>query len=319
MPSTRSLAAQLATAALLAATTAAPRPALATAHQGSWSVELTDEWGRRLPTFEHRGRTYVLGERGLRYLVRVHNGSDRRVEVVVSVDGRDVIDGRPASTDRRGYVVEPWGDATIDGYRLSQGSVAAFRFGSVARSYAAATGDARDVGVIGVAVFPERVVRRPPPYRPHPHPYPPYPPYPYPYWSPYGAPEDEGGRPEKRSESAPAPSAPPSAGEAQPSAKSPSGARSAQRDFDASRPGLGTEFGEAHGSPVHEVAFERASGRPAAVLTLRYDDRRGLVAAGVELDRWAWDRGDERWLRERAEPFRSDGSYATPPPGWRSW
>lgn len=314
MTSTRSLA----LAALLATLAAAPRTTLASSREGSWSVELTDEWGRRLPTFEHRGRTYVLGEPGLRYLVRVHNGSDRRVEVVVSVDGRDVTDGRPASTDKRGYVVEPWGDATIDGYRLSHSSVAAFRFGSVARSYASATGDARDVGVIGVAVFPERAVaRRPlPPYRPYPYP---YPPYPYPYLNPYGAPEDEGGRPEKRSESAPAPSAPPSAGEAQPSAKAPSGARSAQRDFDASRPGLGTEFGEAHGSPVHEVAFERASSRPAAVLTLRYDDRRGLAAAGVDLDRWAWDRGDERWLRERAEPFRSDGTFATPPPGWRSW
>jgi hypothetical protein len=322
MPSPRSLAAHLTAVALLAAFAASPRTALASAREGSWSVELTDEWGRTLPTFEHRGRTYVLGEKGLRYLVRVHNGSDRRVEVVVSVDGRDVTDGRPASTDRRGYLVEPWGDATIDGYRLSQASVAAFRFGSVARSYAAATGDARDVGVIGVAVFPERVVVRPPPppYRPYPYPYPPTPyPYPYPYLNPYGAPEDEGGRPEKRSESAPPPSSAPSAGEAAPSAKGPSGPRSAQRDFDASRPGLGTEFGEAHGSPVYEVAFERASSRPAAVLTLRYDDRRGLIAAGVELDRWAWDRGDERWLRERAEPFRSDGSYAMPPPGWRSW
>jgi hypothetical protein len=310
----------LALTALLAACVADPRTTLASsssAREGSWSVELTDEWGRTLPTFEHRGRTFVLGEPGLRYLVRVHNGSDRRVEVVVSVDGRDVTDGRPASTDRRGYLVEPWGDATIDGYRLSQASVAAFRFGSVGRSYAAATGDARDVGVIGVAVFPERVVvrRPPPPYRPYPYPYPNPSPYPYPY--PYGAPDDEVGQ--KRSESAPPPSSAPSAGEAAPSAKAPSGPRSAQRDFDASRPGLGTEFGEAHGSPVYEVPFERASGRPAAVLTLRYDDRRGLAAAGVDLDRWAWDRGDERWLRERAEPFRSGGGYAAPPPGWRPW
>jgi hypothetical protein len=311
MSPTRSLA----LAALLAALVAIPGTTLASssARDAYWSVELTDEWGRTLPTFEHRGRTFVLGERGLRYFVRVRNGSDRRVEVVVSVDGRDVTDGRPASTDKRGYIVEPWGEATIDGYRLSQASVAAFRFGSVGRSYAAATGDARDVGVIGVAVFPERVVvRRPlPPYRPYPYPYP----YPNPY---YGAPEDDG-RSEQRSEASPPPSSAPSpSGEAQAPSKAP-GPRSAQRDFDSSRPGLGTEFGEAHGSPVHEVAFERASSRPAAVLTLRYDDRRGLLAAGVDLDRWAWDRRDERWLRERAEPFRSDGSYAAPPPGWRPW
>jgi hypothetical protein len=307
MPSLRSLA----LAALLAACAAEPRTALARvgaspAREGPWSVELTDDSGRVLPTFEHLGRTFVLGESGQRYLVRVRNGSAQRVEVVVSVDGRDVTDGRPASFERRGYLVEPWGEATIDGYRLDSSSVAAFRFGSVARSYAAATGDARDVGVIGVAIFPERVVARrppPPPWYPRPNP------YPYPY--------DDA---ESRAESAPPPSSAPSASsEAQPQGKASGGAPSARRERDASRPGLGTEFGEARGSPVYEVPFERASGSPAAVLTLRYDDRRGLLAAGVDLDRWAWGREDDRWRRERAQPFRSNGPYATPPPGWRGW
>jgi hypothetical protein len=298
----------LALAALLAACAAEPRTTLAhagasPAREGPWSVELTDESGRVLPTFEHRGRTYVLGEPGQRYVVRARNGSDRRIEVVVSVDGRDVTDGRPSSFERRGYLVEPWGEATIDGYRLSQASVAAFRFGSVGRSYAAATGDARDVGVIGVAVFPERVVERRPP--------PPWYPRPGPYQNPYD---------ESRAESAPPPSsAPSSSAEAQAPGRASGGAPSARREHDASRPGLGTEFGEAHGSPVYEVPFERASARPAAVLTLRYDDRRGLLAAGVDLDRWAWGRDDDRWQRERAQPFRSTGPYATPPPGWRGW
>ena len=73
MSPTRSLA----FAALLAALVAIPGTTLASssARDAYWSVELTDEWGRTLPTFEHRGRTYVLGERGLRYLVRVRNGS----------------------------------------------------------------------------------------------------------------------------------------------------------------------------------------------------------------------------------------------------
>lgn len=291
----------LAVAALLAATAAAPRNALARgedapARQGPWSFELADEWGRTLPTFEHRGRTYVLGEPGQRYVVRVRNGTGRRAEVVVSIDGRDVVDGQRASWDRRGYVVAPYGEVTIDGYRLSKADVAAFRFGSVARSYAAAKGDARDVGVVGVAIFPERA----PAYRPPPLRYPPS--YPYP--------QDDYGRPEARSEAAPAPS--------EGRAGAPE-APSAQRHAERSRPGLGTEFGERHGSQVEEVPFERASSHPAAVLTLRYDDRRGLLAAGIDVDRWAWDRPDDRWLRENANPFRSDGGYAEPPPGWRAW
>jgi hypothetical protein len=302
----------LAFAALLAACALPPRSATAAgssgpARQGPWSFELVDEWGRTLPTYEQGGRTWVLGEPGQRYLLRVRNGSDRRIEVVASVDGRDVVDGRASGWERRGYIVEPYGEATIDGYRLDAGSVAAFRFGTVARSYAAATGDARDVGVIGVAVFPERVIawRPPPPPRPRP--------YPYPY--PYRDDEWSSGAPRSEAPSGNAAPAPPAAGESL--AQKGAGAPSARKDFDRQRPGLGTEFGEAHGSPTVEVPFVRASGQPAAVLTLRYDDRRGLLAAGVELGRPGWGRVDEAWLREQAEPFRSNGPYATPPPGWR--
>jgi hypothetical protein len=100
---------------------------------------------------------------GERYLLRVHNASNRRVEVVVSVDGRDVVDGRPASLEKRGYLVLPHSDLAIDGFRLPQESVAAFRFSSVSRSYAARMGDDRDVGVIGVAIFVEEPRRWAPP------------------------------------------------------------------------------------------------------------------------------------------------------------
>lgn len=288
---------RIALCALVAASSSLPSVTAAGpggAAQGAWTLEVTDEWGAQLPTFEHRGRTFVLGEAGQRYVLRVRNGSARRVEVVASVDGLDVIDGRKAGWDRRGYVVEPYGEVTIDGFRLDTASVAAFRFGSVARSYAAARGDARDVGVIGVAVFPERAPAYRPPYRPYPSPYP----------------EGRGGA-DERSEAAP------SAAESGAPAKS--SAPSARRDLDRERPGLGTEFGERHGSEVQEVAFVRASRRPAAVLTLRYDDRRGLLAAGVDLDRWGWDRRDEAWRREQANPFRAEGSFAEPPPGWRPW
>jgi hypothetical protein len=85
------------------------------------------------------------------------NHSGERLEAVVSVDGLDVIDGREASPDKRGYLIEPYGSLVIDGFRTSEAQVAAFRFGSVGDSYAArSTGSARNVGVIGVALFDER-------------------------------------------------------------------------------------------------------------------------------------------------------------------
>jgi hypothetical protein len=245
------------------------------ARWGAYRLELVDESGRILPTWSHHGRTYTLGRKGERYLVRVRNQSARRAEVVVSVDGRDVVDGRPASFEKRGYLVEPWGEVTIDGYRLSDAAVAAFRFSSVSESYAGRLGDARDVGVIGVAVFPERE-------RPAPVP------------MPLPRPEAE------RGASSEAPSTP---SEAAPSAKR-----------DAARPGLGTAFGEERESHVVEVPFERARTTPEAVLTVRYDDRRGLLALGIDVDGRRREREESR-LRESANAFRGSG-YAEPPPGW---
>ncbi len=67
-----------------------------------------------------------------------------------------MIDGKKASLDNRGYVVDPFGTLIVDGFRQSHSEVAAFRFGSVAGSYAARGGDDRHVGVVGVALFDER-------------------------------------------------------------------------------------------------------------------------------------------------------------------
>ena len=262
------------------------------ARSGPYSLDVVDETGAVLPTFQHRGRMYVLGALGQRYLVRVRNGSGRRVEVVVSVDGRDVIDGRPAAWEKRGYLLDPHGEVTIDGYRLNTASVAAFRFSDVQRSYASRMGDARDVGVIGAAIFPERVAYRVPP-RP----------------VPYQAPSREPAAPESSGRSGKSSSSP------APGALAEGQALRDERRGD--RPGLGTEFGEEHGSRVVEVRFERARARPDALLTLRYDDRQGLLAKGIEVDWRRASSSDDAWMRDNADPFRRN-SFAEPPPGWGS-
>jgi hypothetical protein len=126
---------------------------------GVVSVGLRDgDSGRFLTGFETAGRDYVVGEAGQRYVIVVQNNSSMRMEVVVSVDGLDVIDGRPAGFNKRGYLVDGHGTLEIDGFRQSEDAVAAFRFGSVRDSYAAnkKSADARNVGVIGLALFHER-------------------------------------------------------------------------------------------------------------------------------------------------------------------
>jgi hypothetical protein len=124
---------------------------------GVVSAGLTGGSGSYLRSYAAGGDRVYVGEHGDRYEIRIRNLSGVRVEVVVSVDGLDVLDGREASVSKRGYLVAPYGTLDIEGFRRSETRVAAFRFGSVADSYAERKhGDSRNVGVVGVAVFTER-------------------------------------------------------------------------------------------------------------------------------------------------------------------
>ena len=132
------------------------RPLEVYAGDGSLSVALVDEAGRTLPGLAANGRTLIVGADGERYKIVVRNATTARFEVVASVDGLDVIDGKPADPNRRGYIVDPHDELVIDGFRQSDSNVAAFRFGRVADSYAARTSGDRNVGVVGLAIFSER-------------------------------------------------------------------------------------------------------------------------------------------------------------------
>lgn len=279
------------------------------ASAGSYSFEVVDAWGSPLRSFSHAGRTYVLGGEGQRYKIVVRNHSGRRVEAVVSIDGRDAIDGRPANWSKPGYIVPPWGQVTIDGFRVSMKDVAAFRFAPVADSYAAQMGNDRNVGVIGVAVFSERAP--PPPPRPV-----------YRREQYYGD-----ARPVPSEDRAAKKDAAPSAGAGRGTADSAGAAEKsaapkgeAGRTYEpADRPGLGTAFGERTHSPVSQVEFQRARpGYPDVVLGARYNDRGGLLALGIDVDGNRWRRWhDETWRRETARPFENvPRSFSTPPPGW---
>lgn len=129
-----------------------------------YSLRLEDAGGHGLPTHFHRGGTFIEGRMGEAYAVRVDNPTGRRVEVVVTVDGRDVVSGDPGDFRRqRGYIVEPYGHVRIDGFRRSMSDVAQFRFTTPGDSYSARRGTPENVGVVGVAVFSELTPPSPPP------------------------------------------------------------------------------------------------------------------------------------------------------------
>lgn len=126
------------------------------AANGAISVAIHDGSGDALEAVHTGDRTYVVGQSGERYTLVLTNHTGHRFEAVATVDGLDVINGRTGTLSNRGYVLMPFATLEIDGFRQSQDAVAAFRFAAVADSYAAQTGSARNVGVIGVAFFSER-------------------------------------------------------------------------------------------------------------------------------------------------------------------
>ena len=258
---------------------------------GGYSVQLVDQWGGAMPTYAHRGSTYVLGAYGSRYGVKVTNHTGQRMEAVVTVDGRDVISGKTGNyRTQRGYIVDAYDTVTVEGFRQSDTSVATFRFTNPSDSYSARMGTPQNVGVIGVAVFKERQHRRPVVKRRARRPQ-----------QQWGYRGDVGGavmEGEAMADSAaPAPSA--------------KGARESRTRGGMARPrstnNIGTQYGESRHSAVVEVAFKRRSNSPDRVLSAYYDDANGLQARGINL--YPHHHGHAH----NPQPFPSN-EYAPPPP-----
>lgn len=117
--------------------------------------------GKEAREFPHDGNTFVWARPGTEYSIVAWNYTDRRVEVVITVDGLDIIAGKIGNyTEQRGYVISAQTKPrAIPGFRLSEHEVARFKFSAPGDSYAALTDRPNNIGVIGAAFFAERVYR----------------------------------------------------------------------------------------------------------------------------------------------------------------
>lgn len=105
-----------------------------------------------------QGLSVVGGDQGQAYRLKVRNLTGGRLLLVTSVDGLNVLSGKEAHPMQGGYIVPAYGEVVIDGWRKSLSEIAKFVFSPPGGSYAAKTGRPSNIGVIGLAVFEERVV-----------------------------------------------------------------------------------------------------------------------------------------------------------------
>jgi hypothetical protein len=260
MPTRRALLTLLAAAAASACTSP---PAAAVGSLVDLAV-VDRSRGETLSTWRHNGSTWIAGRPGDRYAVRLTNRSGARVLVVLSVDGVNAVSGESAAVGQTGYVLGPYQTAEITGWRKSYSEAAAFYFTALADSYAARTGRPDNVGVIGAAVFRERVPE--PAFGNWLQPSP-----------PLAKDEAASGRAQAQAKAqSPAAAAADAAAPMESEARR-SSSELAQRDDKR----LGTGHGEREYSPTSQTRFERASSSPAEVVQVRYDSWQNLLAMGV--------------------------------------
>jgi hypothetical protein len=239
--------------------------------------------GERLNPVRHHGKLYVAGRPGDRYGIELRNQQGGRVLTVISVDGVNVLTGETAAPLQSGYVLDSRQAYSITGWRKNMDEVAQFLFTALPDSYAARTGRPDHVGVIGVAVFRERV-EAPPVVTPFPE-------------ARFNDRWRENDGPAMRRDlaGAPPPAAPGALAESLGAAGSAAEAASAERaepqrierraaksaPEEKSRQRLGTGHGQREHAPTRSTEFARASDSPDEIVTIYYDSRANLIARGI--------------------------------------
>ncbi len=263
--------------ALLALTATTAAPTMARAGSLLDLAVVDRDTGETLRTYQgrdyqDRGKLYVAGTPGHRYSVRLVNRTSARVLAVLSVDGVNAVTGQTASPDQSGYVLDAWESTEIAGWRKSNDEIAQFNFTALPDSYAARTGRPANVGVIGVAVFTERVplwrerddkisrMEAPPP--------------------PATMNEGLAGRAQESASGAAKPASAPAQPEAR-AADSAVSEKNSARAFAKSEERLGTGHGAREYSHVDNTTFDRATRYPAEQVSIWYDSYRNLVAQGI--------------------------------------
>lgn len=253
-------------------------------HAGSLVDVAVEVSGEPVPLYgavDGSGRLYFEAREGCAYALRLSNRSHERLGALVIVDGLNAISGEREGIARgrpgRLYVLAPWAQVEVRGWRTSLDQVRQFTFVDERSSYAARAGKANSrMGWVEVAVYRDRAPAHVGGWRRE---------------RPLSGPRQDEGR---DAPSAEAPAA--AADRSSENAKSAGGERSYP----------GTGWGEAAWDPATEVRFD-AAGHPAERTVLRYEYVPALRALGILPRPW--------WGRDRLRERDRGEGFARPPRG----
>lgn len=237
--------------------------------------------GKPIHEYEHQGNTFVEGRKSSEFELEFKNNSQKRVLVIPSVDGLSTLDGKPATPESKGYIVQAWGTLRIPGWTIDGQSVAKFLFQDKERSYVSQSGNgsSANAGVIGVIVYEEEApvqIAVPADFSTPKTPWnvPPFPPA---------------------------------------TLVGSSIARATTLTSNTVTPepdkfSMGTGWGERQEFKVNQVKFNR--GPLVAQMVIFYDSRRNLEKRGIQVVR-----RERTYLNDLPQAF--SGLGCTPPPGWK--
>jgi hypothetical protein len=145
-------------------------PVLASAHvekQNLVDVRIVSDSGEEFQKYRAHPRVHQEGNffyleavKGQRYSIQVTNRSNRRIGVVIAVDGRNIIDGKKSDLERneRMYIIGPHDTNTFEGWRTGMDRTNRFYFTEPSDSYAEKVfADASAMGTIALAVYREKL------------------------------------------------------------------------------------------------------------------------------------------------------------------
>ena len=132
---------------------------------GSVTVEVVADDGKSYPLYPLHNpgttdvmRSWLEANEGSNYAIRVRNNGSGRIGLVIAVDGRNIISGEKSHLGHgeRMYILGPYQQGDFSGWRTSNDRVHRFYFTEPGESYAGAFGDYSAMGVIAIAVYPEK-------------------------------------------------------------------------------------------------------------------------------------------------------------------